>query len=73
MPLDPKSQEFVPTSDEDDSESSDLEEKQEKKKQAAKKKKEEKKSNEKRVCSNIYYNPLSIFFNTIIYFKYYFW
>lgn len=48
MPLDPKSQEFVPTSDEDDSESSDLEEKQEKKKQAAKKKKEEKKSNEKR-------------------------
>ena len=48
----PKSVEFVPTSDEDDSEVSDIEEQQKKKKKQQKEKKKnvEKKSKEKRVC-----------------------
>ena len=49
----PKSQEFVPTSDEDDSEASDIEEQKKKKKQQkAEKKKKVAKSTEKRVCFN---------------------
>ena len=51
MPLEPKSQEFVPTSEDDDSEASDVEEQKKKKKQSKEnKKKEVKKVSEKRVC-----------------------